>query len=434
MVPDPNNETRFIETDPNSESVPDDEGFMDTLDITVPRFPKEQQDIAAAVVSLRQGFVSERKLLEAIRSWTIHGSVPLLDHLVEVGLIDDVARQELATQVNTVLTELTNNGPLGSTNESLIAGTLEALDPSGRISRLMGIQAAAGAGVSDSSDHRRAMHGYRLIRKIGQGGLGRVWLAFDESLKRYVAIKEISGNDSPDVVERFDREAVITGRLEHPGIVPIHQLGTEDSTGKSFYVMRFLGKTTLHDAIMEYHERRAEGDDDPMIIRRLLDDFVNVCQAIGHAHSRHVIHRDLKPANIAIDSFGQVIVIDWGIARVIGEVNLGESSMELDSDETISQSTMQGQVLGSPLYMAPEQAAGRISRLMGIQAAAGAGVSDSSEHRRAMHGYRLIRKIGQGGLGRVWLAFDESLKRYVAIKEISGNDSPAVVELSLIHI
>ena len=363
MVPDPNNETRFIETDPNSESVPDDEGFMDTLDITVPRFPKEQQDIAAAVVSLRQGFVSERKLLEAIRSWTIHGSVPLLDHLVEIGLIDDVARQELATQVNTVLTELTNNGPLGSTNESLIAGTLEALDPSGRISRLMGIQAAAGAGVSDSSDHRRAMHGYRLIRKIGQGGLGRVWLAFDESLKRYVAIKEISGNDSPAVVERFDREAVITGRLEHPGIVPIHQLGTEDSTGKSFYVMRFLGKTTLHDAIMEYHERRAEGDDDPMIIRRLLDDFVSVCQAIGHAHSRHVIHRDLKPANIAIDSFGQVIVIDWGIARVIGEVNLGESSMELDSDETISQSTMQGQVLGSPLYMAPEQAAGRIDDL-----------------------------------------------------------------------
>ena len=129
MVPDPNNETRFIETDPNSEFVPDDEGFMDTLDITVPRFPKEQQDIAAAVVSLRQGFVSERKLLEAIRSWTIHGSVPLLDHLVEIGLIDDVARQELATQVNTVLTELTNNGPLGSTNESLIAGTLEALDP-----------------------------------------------------------------------------------------------------------------------------------------------------------------------------------------------------------------------------------------------------------------------------------------------------------------
>ena len=363
MVLDPNKETRLIESAAHDDAVVDDEDFMETRDIIDSRFPKEQEDIATAVVSLRQSVISERKLSEAIRSWTIHGSVPLLDHLAESRLINDAARQELALQVSEVLTALMKNGPLGSSSESVIAGTLEALDPSGRISRLLGIQAAAGVGVSETPEHRRAMHGYRLIRKIGQGGLGRVWLAFDESLKRYVAIKEISGNDSPAVVQRFDREAVITGRLEHPGIVPIHQLGTEESTGKSFYVMRFLGKTTLHDAIMEYHERRAEGDDDPMLIRRLLDDFVNVCQAIGHAHSRQVIHRDLKPENIAIDSFGQVIVIDWGIAKVIDEVNLGEASIEIDSMETNSQSTMQGQVLGSPLFMAPEQAAGRVDDL-----------------------------------------------------------------------
>ena len=365
MIPDSNDETRFLDSSDETEPLADSDSFknesgnanrfMETLDYDS-QFPKEQEDIAAAVLALRQGVVSERKLSEAIRSWTIHGSMPLLDHLVENEFIDDAARQELADQTSAALTELMDNGPL----DSLIAGTLEALDPSGRISRLLGIQAAAGAG---SSDHRRAMHGYQLIRKIGQGGLGRVWLAFDESLKRHVAIKEISGNDSPEIVERFDREAVITGRLEHPGIVPIHQLGTEEKTGKSFYVMRFLGKTTLHDTIMEYHERRAEGEDDPMLIRRLLDDFVNVCQAIGHAHSRQVIHRDLKPENIAIDSFGQVIVIDWGIAKVIGEANLDHASVELDSNEANSQSTMQGQVLGSPLYMAPEQAAGRVDDL-----------------------------------------------------------------------
>ena len=245
MVLDPNKETRFIETAAHDDAAVDHEGFMETHGIFDSRFPKEQEDIATAVVSLRQSVISERKLSEAIRSWTIHGSVPLLDHLAESKLIDDVARQELALQVSVVLTELMKNGPLGSSSESLIAGTLDALDPSGRISRLLGIQAAAGVGVSETPEHRRAMHGYRLIRKIGQGGLGRVWLAFDESLKRYVAIKEISGNDSPAVVQRFDREAVITGRLEHPGIVPIHQLGTEESTGKSFYVMRFLGKTCL---------------------------------------------------------------------------------------------------------------------------------------------------------------------------------------------
>ena len=347
MVPNPPNNDPYL---------------METRDDCGPQFPKVQADIVAATVALRSAAVSERKLAEAIRSWTIHGSVPLLGHLVEVGLIDDATGQELATEANALLTKSLKNGQIDATGESLITETLEVFDPSGRIARLLGIQAAAGAGASES-DRRSAVHGYQLIRKIGQGGLGRVWLAFDESLKRYVAIKEISGNDTAVAVERFDREAVITGRLEHPGIVPIYQLGTEGSTGKSFYVMRFLGKTTLHDAIMEYHERRAEGNDDPMLIRRLLDDFVNVCQAIGHAHSRHVIHRDLKPENIAIDSFGQVIVIDWGIAKVIGEVNLGVANTELDSAEVSSQSTMNGQVLGTPLYMAPEQAAGRIDDL-----------------------------------------------------------------------
>ena len=344
-------------------SINDDPRYQETRDDCGSQFPKIQKDIAAAVVALRKTGVSERKLSEAIRSWTIHGSVSLLDHLVNVELINKATRQELASEADVLLSKSIKNIQANSASESLIAETLEAVDPSGRIARLLGIQAATGIGASDTSEHRRAMHGYRLIRKIGQGGLGRVWLAFDESLKRHVAIKEVARNNSEAARERFDREAVITGRLEHPGIVPIYQLGTEDSTGKSFYVMRFLGKTTLHDAIMEYHERRAEGDNDPMLIRRLLDDFVNVCQAIGHAHSRHVIHRDLKPENIAIDSFGQVIVIDWGIAKIIGDVNPGEASTELDSAEINSQSTMQGQVLGTPLYMAPEQAAGRVDDL-----------------------------------------------------------------------
>ena len=358
MVPDtPHSDT------PHSDAPHADARLMETLTGCEAEFPKDQEDIAVAVVALRNGVVSEWKLTEALRSWTIHGSLALVDHLAQVGSIDGETRQKLATEASELLTTVIENGEINSAGDSLIANTLEALDPSGRISRLLGIQAAVGIDTSDASDRRSAMHGYRLIRKIGQGGLGRVWLAFDESLQRYVAIKEISGVDTPLAVERFNREAVITGRLEHPGIVPIYQLGIEESTGKSFYVMRFLGKTTLHDAIMEYHERRVEGNDDPMLIRRLLDDFVNVCQALGHAHSRHVIHRDLKPENIAIDSFGQVIVIDWGIAKVVGEVNPGESRGKFDSAEISSESTMHGQVLGTPLYMAPEQAAGRVDDL-----------------------------------------------------------------------
>ena len=185
------------------------------------QFLKQQEDVAAAVLALRKSDISERELSEAIRSWTIHGSVPLLDHLVEVELIDDASRKELAAEVSELLKTSMKTRQPGSPGDSLIAETLETIDPSGRVSRLLGIQAAVGAGVAGSSDQRRAMHGYRLIRKIGQGGLGRVWLAFDESLKRYVAIKEISKNNSEFASERFDREAVITGRLEHLSLIHI---------------------------------------------------------------------------------------------------------------------------------------------------------------------------------------------------------------------
>ena len=204
---------------------------------------------------------------------------------------------------------------------------------------------------------------YEIIRKLGQGGLGRVWLARDINLNRHVALKEIShkAGASETVVERFKHEAEITGRLDHPSIVPIYQLGEDLESGRAFYTMRFLGRTTLQDSISEYHERREEGDEDPMLLRRLLSAFVSVCHAIGHAHSRKVIHRDLKPENVVIDSFGQVIVIDWGLAKIIDDASV-ESLMDSVTSSTADR-TSEGQVLGTPLYMAPEQAAGRLDEL-----------------------------------------------------------------------
>ncbi len=327
--------------------------FAQALDGVATDFSREQQDIALAATALRSGVLTERQLANALGSWTIHGSVSLAEHLVTIGLLNEAARQQLSGQASSYLESCraSGSGGSGSPSESVLTSTLDSIDPSGKIARLMGIRAAAGKGAVESADRRSALLGYRLVRKIGQGGLGRVWLAFDENLKRHVAIKEISGRDNPAVLERFRREAKITGQLEHPGIVPIYQLGDDQQTGEAFYAMRFLGKSTLHDSIMEYHERRSEGDEDPMLIRQLLTDFVNVCQAIGHAHSRKVIHRDLKPENIAIDSFGQVIVIDWGIAKVIDEHSSIESVSDLDIGTSNGQSTMQGQILGTPLYM-----------------------------------------------------------------------------------
>ena len=267
--------------------------------------------------------------------------------------------QRAQTRVERARKSVANDSLAPTAGESLFLATLERLDGTGRVSKLLGVTVATSGGVEDSRDSDAR---YQLVRKLGQGGLGRVWLARDLNLNRYVALKEIShpSKATDAVIARFKHEAEITGRLEHPGIVPVYHLG-KDANGRDFYTMRFLGKKTLQDSITEYHERREEGDDDPMLLRHLLIAFVNICHAIGHAHSRKVIHRDLKPENIVIDSFGQVIVIDWGLAKVLDETQWKASRIRRASED--GNRTGEGQVLGTPLYMAPEQAAGRLDEV-----------------------------------------------------------------------
>ncbi|MBA2114646.1 serine/threonine-protein kinase [Bremerella alba] len=348
----------------NQAPVPDAR-FAETMAGASGDFSKEQQDIAVAALILRMGVISERQLSQALSTWALHGDLPLHEHLVALGQLDVETCNQLIERSPALLEEVTlATGDTGFTSaETVVARTLDSVDPSGAIARLMGIRSVSGSGANDATGVRSSVARYRLIRKLGQGGLGRVWLAYDEHLKRPVAVKEVTAPDQSSAHERFRREAEITGRLEHPGIVPIYHLGEDIETGQAFYAMRFLGKQTLHDTIGEYHERRTEGDHDPMLLRRLLTDFVSICQAIGHAHSRKVIHRDLKPENVAIDSFGQVIVIDWGIAKVINELQTSDGQSSSRDSHLSNQSTMDGQVLGTPLYMAPEQAAGRIDEL-----------------------------------------------------------------------
>ncbi|MEQ9408561.1 MAG: serine/threonine-protein kinase [Fuerstiella sp.] len=222
-------------------------------------------------------------------------------------------------------------------------------------------------GASDSDfDIRQMTSRFTLIRKLGEGGLGTVWLARDEKLKRSVALKEMNpaAAEFPRAWERFHREAEITGHLEHPNVVPMYQFGTDTVTGHPFYAMRFVGKRTLVDAIEEYHDRKAAGEDVTMDLHRLLTAFIGVCQAIAYAHSRGVIHRDLKPENVALDNFGQVIVLDWGLAKVSDEY---ETEGVLSGESFLADSnfgkTMAGEVIGTPLYMAPEQAAGDLRKI-----------------------------------------------------------------------
>ena len=332
------------------------------------RSSKLEYDMAFAAALLRTGVTTERQVALELDRWTIHGHVPLGDHLVEVGLLEIEEKARLDLEAQRALASLDDSIDSHSeslTNSQVLRARQNMLDGSGRIAKLLGTSSTSGFVVERQS--RQLFSQYTLMRKLGQGGLGTVWLARDENLRRYVAIKEIrsrGGNAAETTVQRFRREAEITGRLEHPGIVPIYQFGTDPETGRSFYVMRFQGKKTLQDAIAEYHERRESGNGDPLLLHRLLTAFSNLCKAVDHAHSRNVIHRDLKPENVALNNYGQIVLLDWGLAKLQDETGLSDAGDEEVAMEGDDQGvTVSGQVLGSPMYMAPEQAAGRVDEI-----------------------------------------------------------------------
>jgi serine/threonine protein kinase len=169
---------------------------------------------------------------------------------------------------------------------------------------------------------------YTLVRRLGRGGMGSVHLAWDTALERDVAVKVLDLDDPEgSFAERLAGEAKILARLEHPGIVPVHDVGRLPD-GRVFYAMRYVEGRPLHREAERVRELPAR-----------LRLFVRVCEAVAFAHDRGVVHRDLKPENAMVGPFGEVLVMDWGVARVLGRVAGPE-------------------IVGTPGFMSPEQAAG----------------------------------------------------------------------------
>ena len=209
-----------------------------------------------------------------------------------------------------------------------------------------------------------SMGRYTLSHVHATGGIGRVWLAHDPTLRREVALKELRPDRlaSTFIQSRFLREAQITGQLEHPSIVPIYELGNRPDDKAPFYTMRFVRGRTLAEEAAEYHRRRRRGEAGSLELRKLLAAFVGVCNAIAYAHSRGVLHRDLKPQNVILGDFGEVMVLDWGLARVKDEPEPGPPPIDLDPSDA-GAATRAGQALGTPGYLSPEQAAGELDQL-----------------------------------------------------------------------
>ena len=188
---------------------------------------------------------------------------------------------------------------------------------------------------------------YRVARRIGKGGMGEVMAARDEQVGRDVAIKRMrAAAPSERAIQRFLREASIQGRLEHPAIVPVHEIG-RDEDGLPFFVMKKLTGTTLGKVIADPAQRQS------FPRQRVLRAFAEVCLAVELAHVRGIIHRDLKPENILLGDFGEVYILDWGVAKLVGEDDGEFADVGSGSGE---HATAAGTAIGTPGYMAPEQA------------------------------------------------------------------------------
>lgn len=203
---------------------------------------------------------------------------------------------------------------------------------------------------------------YRVLGVLARGGMGVVLRAHDERIGRDVAVKVLprTSRDAADARLRFTEEAQVAGQLEHPGVVPIYQLG-EDDRGRPFFAMKLVEGETL--------AARLSARTDPSEDRaRFLALFLRVCQTVAYAHARHVIHRDLKPANVMIGAFGEVQVLDWGLAKVLGGAERitprERAALETVRSGSDSESaSVSGTVMGTPRYMPPEQANGDVERL-----------------------------------------------------------------------
>lgn len=231
------------------------------------------------------------------------------------------------------------------------------IKPRDDLTRIKANPYTAPSGDAPALDGGKFNDDYSLRGAVGVGGVGRVLLGFDERIGREVAIKEMldqAAHQDSELTARFLREARITGRLEHPGIVPVYDLGMKDS-GAPYYVMRLVRGDTLAKRIKDCDLPAAP---ELALSRRLslLDRVIDVCEALAYAHAKGVIHRDIKPGNIVLGPFGETIVLDWGLAKVENEADADIAAVLPARHGDDADLTRIGDILGTPAYMAPEQA------------------------------------------------------------------------------
>jgi len=324
------------------------------------------RNLLTGVLALQAGLIDSKQFVEICTLWTTRKKASLTDLLIERGwiLAADVAPIEYLLKRNlerhggdaaaTLMAARDDvKRQLADLNDAEIQGCLTNLarskDPNSTLTLDLMLQ---------------PRDRYTRTRLHAIGGIGQIWVAHDHQLGRDIALKQLR-SDKPGsdmLLRRFLREARITAQLEHPGIVPVYQLAESLQNQQPFYTMRLVKGRTLTEAARAYHKTRTQGQANLLEFLSLLNSFVAVCNTIAYAHSRDIIHRDLKGQNVVLGDFGEVVVLDWGLAKMVDRIDL-----EYDAASTVDQVasedvdlTIEGEMIGTPAYMAPEQALGSL--------------------------------------------------------------------------
>ena len=342
--------------------------------------PNSDRNLLVGILALQLSLINEQQLLTGVKAWAFDKSKFLEDLFLEQQAIGEESRSMLRALVERSDTTQGSDAATQQATEDM-PGKHESLPTvMAAIQRLSAIddkevQDSVADFLNDrgkTQPFKKPERGsrFRIVNCVAEGGLGRVSLAEDLELHREVALKEILPKylGSEETRARFLIEAEVTGRLEHPGIVPVYSLGTSQEGGP-FYAMQFIRGTSLAEAIRKLHSEKTKLDAHVkrLEIRKLIGRLVIACQAVHYAHTKGVLHRDIKPQNIMLGKFGETFVVDWGLARV----NKADSSTyEVPTDESMlipsgsgSAATRLGAMIGTIEYMSPEQADGRLEEM-----------------------------------------------------------------------
>jgi eukaryotic-like serine/threonine-protein kinase len=347
------------------------------------------RNLLFGILALQMDFIGRDALVAAMNAWVLDKTKSLGQILLDQGalrpdthaVLEALVQKHLELHDGDAAKSLAAVSSLGSARQALqevadadvqaslaiVSRDRRADDPDATrehvSARSPGRAEPSWAGLPTSAGLR-----FRVLRPHARGGLGEVYVAHDEELHREVALKEIQARhaDDPHSRARFLLEAEVTGGLEHPGVVPVYGLG-QYADGRPFYAMRFIRGDSLMDAIRRFHDAERPGRDageGRLAFRELLGRFVDVCQAVTYAHSRGVLHRDLKPGNVMLGQYGETLVVDWGLAKVVGRGEHADDKPTLrPSSASGVAGTAYGAAVGTPAYMSPEQAAGRLDEL-----------------------------------------------------------------------